>query len=444
MISISSNDGEVMQTEVQSAAVAEQQVERILQSETFRTSDALRRLLKFLLVKSLAGEADQLKEYSVAVDGLGRPESFDPRHESIVRIHMGRLRQKLEEFYRTEGKDDLLIVHLPKGRFKLVYESRPSAAEIGAPANPVPVRSGWLDSRWRLAVAALALLWCFTCVAWWYDHHTTPDRRQGNAELNQLWGPLINSSHPLIVSIADQLFASFDGFGLYGRRGLYQWEDFLKSEEVTAVRKALHNVEMHPYYYYAPVGDVDASFLLGKLLGPRVPALSLVKTSELSWQQLAENNIVYIGAGTFLGDRLAAGPVDLDFQPLISELRTLRNLHPQPGEPLQFADRTGTGVKEDGEIYALITHVAGPRGTNDILSFTSNRASGRLAAVRWFTEADSAGWVQQKLRKPSGETPRYYQVLLQVVYKDGVPLESTYVLHHELHLKSMSLVASPR
>jgi hypothetical protein len=37
-----------------------------------------------------------------------------------------------------------------------------------------------------------------------------------------------------------------------------------------------------------------------------------------------------------------------------------------------------------------------------------------------------------KLRKPSGEIPRYYQIVLRVKYRGGVPTETNYVLHHEL------------
>src|SRR5689334_5541363 len=76
----------------------------------------------------LSGEADQLKEYSVGIDALGKPATYDPRHDSTVRIQVGRLRQKLAEYYRTEGKDDLLIVDLPKGRFKLTCEDSPGVA----------------------------------------------------------------------------------------------------------------------------------------------------------------------------------------------------------------------------------------------------------------------------------------------------------------------------
>src|ERR1700722_6427646 len=111
------------------------EVDRILHSDELRASEVLRRLLKFLADKSLAGEADQLKEYAVAIDGLGKDPSYDPRHNSAVRIQVGRLRQKLAEYYRTEGVHDEFVVDLPKGRFKLTCEAR------CAPIEPPPAPS---------------------------------------------------------------------------------------------------------------------------------------------------------------------------------------------------------------------------------------------------------------------------------------------------------------
>ena len=115
------------------------QVERILQSEVFRSSNVLRRLLAFLLAKFLSGEADQLKEYWVAVEGLGRPESFDPTQESIVRIHMGRLRLKLDNYYRTEGQHDPLLIQFPKRRFTLTCERRTVAIVEETPLESMPI-----------------------------------------------------------------------------------------------------------------------------------------------------------------------------------------------------------------------------------------------------------------------------------------------------------------
>ena len=82
------------------------EIDRILHSQTFRNSEVLRVLLRFLGEKTITGETDHLKEYTIGIDALGKPPTYDPRQDSGVRIQVGRLRQKLGDYYRNEGKDD--------------------------------------------------------------------------------------------------------------------------------------------------------------------------------------------------------------------------------------------------------------------------------------------------------------------------------------------------
>src|SRR5713226_656470 len=120
-------------------------VDRILQGGTFRNAPSSRRLLKYLVDHSLAGDADQLKEYTIGVDAFHKPGDYDPRLDSTVRIQIGRLRQKLAEYYREEGKDDELVVDLPKGRFTLICEPRSAAVAAAVSAEeasePAPPRT---------------------------------------------------------------------------------------------------------------------------------------------------------------------------------------------------------------------------------------------------------------------------------------------------------------
>jgi hypothetical protein len=55
------------------------QVDRVLRSRTFETSEVHRRLLQYLAEKALAGEADRLKEYTIGIEAFGKPSSYDPR-----------------------------------------------------------------------------------------------------------------------------------------------------------------------------------------------------------------------------------------------------------------------------------------------------------------------------------------------------------------------------
>ena len=425
----------------------EEQVDRILHSDELRTSEVLRQLLKFLMEKTVLGEADQLKEYTVAIDGLGKPATYDPQHNSAVRIQVGRLRQKLSEYYREAGKDDPVVVSLPKGRFKLTLEQRPLPPE-SQPLPPQPLPATFPAEKERTKAIGLrplgVLLWLGLTVAvalavFLLTQRWDASGRKGSAsvrwtpELESLWGPFTNAQRPLILSIEDPLFVEMRSApGVYYRdRSLNQWQDALTSPAVSVLRNALKTDDVEPSRYYTAFGEADISFLLGKLLGPRGLNVSLVKTSQLSFQQLADNNVLFIGVqNLFFDEKLEQMPLAPQFAPV---LEGVRNAHPRPGEPALFADQYSTAPTEQGFVYALVTHLPGPLGSNDVESFTSNRSAGYVGAVQWFTDPNFARVLVTKLKETSGgRMPRYYQVLLKVKFKDDVPVETTYVLGREL------------
>src|SRR3982751_2251576 len=123
------------------------QIQRIVSSKAFKTSEVHRNLLNYLADESLSGEAQNLKENTVGLDVFGKPASYDPRQESVVRMHVGRLRQKLAEYYRTDGVDDPIVVDLPKGGFALTFEARP----VPEPAEAMPLQASAVPQRRTLS-----------------------------------------------------------------------------------------------------------------------------------------------------------------------------------------------------------------------------------------------------------------------------------------------------
>ena len=101
------------------------QLAKTLQSRTFSQAPILSRLLRYLVEQAIQGNADQLKEYSLGVEVFDRAESFDPRTDTIVRVHARRLRSKLEEYYEAEGRVDPIVIEVPKGHYVAVFRSAP-------------------------------------------------------------------------------------------------------------------------------------------------------------------------------------------------------------------------------------------------------------------------------------------------------------------------------
>ena len=430
---------------VEQSGVLFAQIDRILHSDEFRSSDVLRRLLAYLADKAVSGEADQLKEYVIAIEGLGKPSSYDPQHNSAVRIQVGRLRQKLGEYYRTQGKDDEIIIDLPKGRFRLTCRHRQCPAEPVALVEstrtivpePLPaVERRRLFQRIPLALVGGLLLVLvagafFGLMTWRSRSATLVDGL--SPELGKLWAPFVNSKRPLIISIEDPLFAEVrSNPGVYFRdRSMNDWKDVVNSPAVKSLTGTLKQTDIQPSRYYTAFGEVDVSFMFGKLLGPHEQNLSLVRTSQLSWQQLADNNVIFVGVQNLFFNQLKGMPIELQ---LVPELEGIRNINPAPGEPVLYQDKYSTAPSEEGMMYALVTHLPGPLGHNDVESFTSVRSAGYVAAVRWFTDPSFARLLVPRLEQAAGgKMPRYYQVLLKVTFKDNVPTETTYVLSRILH-----------
>src|SRR5204862_1738411 len=93
------------------------QLNRILTSKAFRQADRLKRFLSFIVEETLAGRGERLKEFVVGVEVFGKPASFDPRNDPIVRVQARRLRTQLTRYYREEAAEGELLIELPKGGY---------------------------------------------------------------------------------------------------------------------------------------------------------------------------------------------------------------------------------------------------------------------------------------------------------------------------------------
>jgi tetratricopeptide (TPR) repeat protein len=111
------------------------QLERILASAQFRESLRLTRFLGFVVEATLAGRADSIKAYTIAVEAMGRGSDFDPQGDPIVRVEAGRLRQALARYYAGEGRDDPFTIDLPLGRYVPNFRRRDTATPLPQNGN---------------------------------------------------------------------------------------------------------------------------------------------------------------------------------------------------------------------------------------------------------------------------------------------------------------------
>ncbi|MCX7551263.1 tetratricopeptide repeat protein [Xanthomarina sp. F2636L] len=100
-----------------------QELDTILSSDLFSRSSVLSSFLKFIVEETLKGNTEGLKEYTIAVNALGKSVDFNPQIDAIVRIHAGRLRRLLNEYYTTSGVADVIKIEVVKGTYVPVFRT---------------------------------------------------------------------------------------------------------------------------------------------------------------------------------------------------------------------------------------------------------------------------------------------------------------------------------
>ena len=131
------------------------EVDRILAYPLFERAPIQTRLLKFLRDHAIAGDHG-LTQYTVAVDGLGRPEDFDLSSDSYPRVQVSRLRSNLASYYARNEPVEGGCVYIKPGDYRLRLGSRKhaypdtvsrnSAAEA-EPDVPIVASAAWAAAR---------------------------------------------------------------------------------------------------------------------------------------------------------------------------------------------------------------------------------------------------------------------------------------------------------
>ena len=104
------------------AAAVREQLARVVDSPGFVSSARLSRFLTHVVNRTIEGDLDSLKEFSIAMEVFDRSSDYDPNIDAIVRVEARRLRAKLKEYYESEpGKNDPVLIALRPGSYVPIF-----------------------------------------------------------------------------------------------------------------------------------------------------------------------------------------------------------------------------------------------------------------------------------------------------------------------------------
>jgi hypothetical protein len=447
-----------------------QQLERILQSHVFQSSETLKAFLKFVVVKTVENGSSNLKEYVIATEVFGRNSNYDPRVDSVVRVHALRLRSKLQEYYSTEGKKDSLLIDLPKGQYSVVFSplNRSNDVEVEEiqQVNGTEINSSSLEQEIRVAesvqVSSRSNSWLIVTVlilaissiglgllALRYRDRANsliaaqPSNTNDPEEMRTirlLWGGLLSSPEPILVTYSNAVFSGVAETGmklvdpLDSRK---RWPN-PPSESLPTTKQTDLPITSH----YTGIGEVMGVHSLGNLFWKVGHPFRIKRSLMLNWDDMKAENIVVLGssAENYLTRDL---PQEQNFVFRVlknekgEEKYGVLNLNPQPGEEkTYFATEEGPSTTQVTEDYAVVSLLKGLDSKHKLFILGGIKTFGTQAAAEYVTRPEYMKDLISHLNTsgdPNNPTlPDYYQVLIKVKVNGGVPVHISYVTHRVL------------
>jgi hypothetical protein len=400
------------------------EVRKILESRTFRDTEVLKRLFEYLAQQALKEPLPDLKEYTVGLEAFGKPSDYNPQIDSSVRVQAGKLRQRLDTYYRTEGTEDEWVVELPKGHFNLEFHQRRTT--VSAPAI-VTVAT---DKRFRrpwVAAGMVLVLFALVWVIYYVAHSRRPvSRTAWTPAMEELWGPFLADQRPIMVAVGTPLFVKI-GNSFFRDPTLNDWNTASNSSQVRKIEQAVGATSVTNTFTYTGIGEAEGAFELERLLLPRGHDLTLQASSDLTWEDIGRYNMIFLGSPKYNPQTLDL-PIQQDFEILHGRVE---NLHPVSGEPQFFEEKWSADRTTLEEGHALISRLPGLHKTGEILVLAGSSTESSRAAVEFVTRPEYVASLVQQMHNRGG-IPKWFQAVVRIRFKSKVPIAIELVAIHAL------------
>jgi hypothetical protein len=397
----------------QSSTAHREEIDRILQGATFRGRDSLKRLLAYLADRTIDGSADDLKEYTIGVEVFHKLEGYDPQQDGSVRQHVAKLRQKLDEYYRSEGSADPIRIELPKRQFRLEFQ--------GSHQPQVTYRRP--VSQWAIACLILLLP-----AAYWLGslRHAAP---QPDPAVRLLWAPFLDSPRPTVMCLGAPLFLRNRSFRV--RDSHLNATDTPEAQaRIQELQKKLGLDSFVPTYDYTGIGEAYAAVSIARVFAEAQRQASLTRANVLPWNDIRDENVIFLGPPKF-NPHLAAITDNLELT--VRDAQVI-NTHPATGESATYA-RIHDNNRDAAEDYVLIDRLPGIGPSDRILILEGGSTSSNWAAADYLTQPATAKALVSRIKLSDGTIPPFFQALLHVKYQATVPTQTDFVLFRQIHPK---------
>jgi len=428
---------------VTDSPTAEQQrllVERILSSVLFRKSHKLAAFLKFICEQQQMGKSETINEQRIGTEVFGRSVGYHMGDDSIVRSQARFLRLRLQEYFASEGRDEPILLVIPKGSYVPEFHFRdvkpdaePSRTEtvelrpfeVVSIPKPVETTAPMSSSRRNLLIAgSVVALGLVTALLWHY--RSAANTKSVPTVESRFWASIFDPQRTALIVPADSSLIVMEE--LSGKE--IDPDDYMSHKYLYAppppgtatVWNALRNSQ------YTNMADLNLVSRLERIPEASQGKIQIRFARDVSLKALKESNTIMIGGARSdpwvgLYDSLGRFKVAYDSD---AHINYVQNREPGPGEKDRY-NEIGEGTQHTA--YGIIAYVPSLDGEGSSLLVGGTSKAGTEAAAEFLFNPQFATFL--KGMDSGGALPRF-ELLLSTQNLNGDSYHGTIVSFHRL------------
>jgi hypothetical protein len=410
-----------------------QLVQRIVSSPPFQKSTRLRDLLHFITEQTIHGKAHELTEQHICNALFHKPSDYRPLEDSSVRVHVRQLRLKLHEYFNEDGRNEPLILDIPKGSYAPVF--RTALKTVDPPGTTASTVIPVVWHRRTMVPWALCGILALLCVGLLYRAipHRKASASSPTAPLSWPFSQVFDARHQTLIVVADSNYGmSRILSGQPGSLDQYLRRDFLPGPAISKAGESdsrlREYISSSSLTSFADVADVVSLF---KMAGPLQSQVSVRYPRDLRMRDLDHNNYIFIGSAgsnpwvSLLQDKLNFH----ESEAIVGEsAKVFVNKDPLPGEKPQYEGLRWTGSV--GEDYATISLLPNATHDGDVLAFQGLQQEGTEAAGRFLADEENRRQLMSGLGISAAESNSqniWFEALIRSRTVSGAPNSTTLV-----------------
>ncbi len=396
----------------------------IIASGVLGRSRFYRSLLEYLVACAERGQAP--KEVEIAADVFDRGEHFDPGQDSMVRVYIHNLRQKLDQYYQHHVPDTGRRLAVPKGEYRVVLQNttavQTSSSNAGSPATP---------ALRRLAIAALVIAGIAAGILIGRSTGSPADAPADYRDVaaSPFWAGMLDDELPIALVTGDYYI-----FGELDERGEV---DRLVREFAINSRRDLDDLRVLDATIADRYMDLDLTYLptsagsairdILRIVYTTDKQVQVVAMSDLDAMDIREHHIVYVGYLSAL-DKL------FDFVFMASELAIGDTFDELVDMVSGASFRSEAGIptgQRNYRDYGLVSRFPGPNG-NEMLILAGTRDEGLMHSALSVSDPGYVAAGVGAVAGALGTVPVAYEILYEVAGFDRTNLDASIVHIAEL------------